>query len=231
MPIAEAPRARGWHTVLKPAPTGARAAINLCCAVAEPIIEPSVQQGGGYGDRTSDSRHHVSGRGIASVTGTVKPRAPSDPASPMEAWLAAALRFVILVIARGSVAQGFLGRRLGFRLDLQFGLGLAKLGEPSLFVSHPLRHLIAAPVRPINLVLSGVRRLGVFEPRIHFGCSSASGPSYTRRSCPTKYPRCVTWKPWRASGIEKRPVTVPASRIVRTPPSRDAISRSRCAFE
>ena len=113
MPIAEAPRARGWHTVLKPAPTGARAAINLCCAVAEPIIEPSVQQGGGYGDRTSDSRHHVSGRGIASVTGTVKPRAPSDPASPMEAWLAAALRFVILVIARGSVAQGFLGRRLG----------------------------------------------------------------------------------------------------------------------
>ena len=149
----------------------------------------------------------------------------------MEAWLAAALRFVILVIARGSVAQGFLGRRLGFGLGLQFCLGLAKLGEPSLFVSHPLRHLIAAPVRPINLVLSGVRRLGVFEPRIHFGCSSASGPSYTRRSCPTKYPRCVTWKPWRASGIEKRPVTVPASRIVRTPPSRDAISRSRCAFE
>jgi hypothetical protein len=38
----------------------------------------------------------------------------------------------------------------------------------------------------------------------------------------------VTRKPWRASGIEKRPV--PASRILRTPASRDEISRSRCAF-
>jgi N-6 DNA methylase len=42
--------------------------------------------------------------------------------------------------------RGLLGRRLGFRLGLQFCLGLANLGQPRLLVG-PVRHLVGGSTR------------------------------------------------------------------------------------
>jgi len=49
-------------------------------------------------------------------------------------------------------------------LRLQFGLGLPDLLRAPLLVGDPIRHLLAAPVAAMQLVLFGVRRFGRAEP-------------------------------------------------------------------
>jgi hypothetical protein len=106
---------------------------------------------------------------------------PHDPDRVLVCLPAACgpLRLAVPVIIRGLVARGLLGRRRGFRLSLQFCLGLAKLGEPSLFVGDPRasRHR-ADPLH--KLIFRNVRRLGLFEPRLLRLAVQPPVPSCTR---------------------------------------------------
>src|SRR6516165_6247069 len=82
------------------------------------------------------------------------------------ATFAPSLDFLLLICSRLLLKLGF-GRSLG--LSLQFGLGLPDLRGTPLLVGDPIRHLIAALVAAMQLVLFAIRRRGRAEPAGNLG--------------------------------------------------------------